>query len=253
MIAIWFHTIFGFQFYHRLRAAGKWLTLFFALFLWLVGLVLTNLYFSFQIRQKLPLFLQKLPALTFEQGHLVEPKDKTRLSIPGTDYRLILDAAAAPETIPSPQDFVQKKLVAFVTRDMIYTPGVTGINAQPIPSQFHGTFNQAWFGKHMSDIRNVLQSIVLIGSVFAVAFFGICSVLLAGAVLYFWRGMLRAAVPTRLLWKWAVFLQGPALILWIIQLIWGIPLFVFGLFILFNIYIQQIFNTLPDSRGNHAA
>ena len=251
MLAIWFHSVFGFRPYHTLRQTRPWRTAFFAVYLLLVGVLVFNLYFSWQMRQKFPVFLQAVPEMTFEQGHLIAPPDKTSIMLPDSPYQIVLDIHAAKP--PTQQEFLNQKIVLFVTEKYFYMPSVAGVSRQPLPEKLTATVTQAWLQKNAPTLRSFLQSMAFFGSLFALTIFMLFSILMAAAVVFFWSGMNRLRVPTGTIWRWAVFLQGPALVLWGVHLFIGVPLFVFALFILFNIYVQQIFNTLPDTRGNHVA
>ena len=48
--------------------------------------------------------------------------------------------------------------------------------------------------------------------------------------------------------KWAVFLMGPLSALWLVHLFVGVPLFTLAVIIVCIIYMQQIFNTLPEAK-----
>lgn len=244
MLVIWLQTVFSFRSYHRLGQLGPWRTAFFALYLLLVGSLIFNIYFAWQIHQKLPAFIQSVPTLTFEKGRLTAPAGKTTVYIPGTEYKIIFQAA--PGTLPTQQDFAAQKILAWVQGDSAYMLSVGGLSKQTIPSSFSAQITPEWLAKQAPAARSFLQTIIFFGSLLALGFFLVFSILMAGAVIYFWRGMTRSALPIRTLWKWAILLQGPALVLWTVQLLAGVPLFAFALFILFNIYVQQIFNTLPD-------
>ncbi len=243
MLHIWFFTVFGFQSYHRLRTLGPWRTAFFALYLLLVGVLLFNIYFAFQLHSQLPTFLQQLTSLTFEKGRLTGPEQTVTATVPKTPYTLIFDAHA--QKPPTAQEFAEQKIMAFITQDQFYMPSLTGIRAQPLPRQLDGSFEGNTLQTYLPSIRSFLQSIAFLGAFFVLGFFLVFSILLATAVLFFWCALKRIFLPRSVLMRWAVFLQGPALVLWLVHLFYGVPLFTFALFILFNIYVQQIFNTLP--------
>ena len=243
MIGIWFQTVFGFRPYHRLRQTGPWRTGFFAVYLLLVGVLSFNLYFAWQLHKRLPSFAAYFPAVTFDKGRLVAPEGLLSVTIPGTDYILVLDAAAKQP--PTHQEFIDKKIMMFVTADRFYMPSISSVNSQTIPAQIDGVVDAHRLQQYLPTLRAFLQTIAFAGSFFITVLFLVFSILLAGAVVFFWNGFTRNRLPAGTIWRWAVFLQGPALVLWILQFIWGIPLFSFALFILFNIYTQQIFNTLP--------
>lgn len=251
MLAIWFHTVFGFTSYHHLRTLGPWRTALFALYLLLVGVLVFTLYFAWQIHRQLPTFIDKLPALTFEQGHLIGPQEKTTVSIPKTPYVLIFDASA--KNPPTAQEFVDQKILAFISGNQLYMPSVAGVNAQTLPEKLSGDLTPQTIHTYEPTIRGFLQSAAFFGAFFIMGIFLLFSTLLAAAIIFFWRGIKQASISRGTLWRWAIFLQGPALILWLVQLFYGVPLFTFALFILFNIYVQQIFNTLPYSRGKYVA
>ena len=244
MIAVWFHTVFGFRSYHRLRQAGPWRTAFFAVYLLLVGVLIFNIYFAWQIHKQLPVFIKNFPQVTFEKGRLTVPDTSVSVAIPGTDYILVLDSTA--KNPPSRQDFLDKKIILFVAADRFYMPSVNGVNSQAIPPQLDGVFDSQRLQQYAPVLRSLLQTILFFGGFVVTVLFLFFSILLAGAVVFFWSGLKHTRLPAGTVWRWAVFLQGPSLLLWSVQLIWGVPLFSFALFILFNIYVQQIFNTLPD-------
>ena len=245
MLYIWFSTVFGFRSYHRLRTLGPWRTAFFLLYLLLVGVLVFNLYFAFQLHKQLPVFMEQLAPLTFEKGRLTGPEQALTVSVPKTPYVLIFDTYAT--TPPTPQEFLDKKIMAFVAQDQFYMPSITGISAQPLPHQLNGSVDAAILQKYLPIIRNFLQSMAFLGAFFVLGFFLVFSILLAAAVLFFWSALKRTTLSRGVLARWAVFLQGPALVLWLVQLFCGVPLFTFALFILFNIYVQQVFNTLPPT------
>lgn len=251
MLAIWLQSVFSFTSYHRLRMLSKWRTVFFGVYLLLVGVLVFTLYFAWQLHVQLPQFVAKLPTLTFDQGRLTAPQEKIILSVPKTPYVLVLDATA--KNPPTSQEFADKKILAFVSGNQLYMPSVTGVNAQTLPEKLTGTLTPQTIQPYQSSVRAFLQTAAFFGAFFIMGIFLVFSILMAAAVIFFWRGIRRAPVSAGILWRWAFFLQGPALILWFIQLFYGVPLFTFALFILFNIYVQQIFNTLPNSRGKYAA
>ena len=243
MIGIWFYTLFDFRSYHALRQAKPWRTILFAVYLLLIGVLIFNLYFAWQVHKQLPVFIKNFPTITFDKGKLIAPDKAVSLSIPNTDYMLVFDANA--KNPPSQQDFLDKKIIAFIAADHFYMPSVSGVNAQLVPSQIDGAFDSQRLQTYAPTIRSLLHTMAFFGAFLVVGSFLLFSILMAAAVVFFWSGMTRKRFPAGTIWRWAVFLQGPALILWMIHFIWGVPLFTFAMFILFNIYIQQICNTLP--------
>lgn len=244
MLGIWLQTIFGFRSYHRLHQAKRWQVALFVIYLAAIGILTFNLYIAWCLHKDLPAFIRQFPTITLEKGRLTEPKRPITVDVPHTQYHIVLDASA--ESVPSHAKFLADKIMIFVSQDRFYMPSVTSVNSQPIPTQADGTFDQARLQQYLPALRTFIQTVAFVGSFFALAMFFFFSVLLAAGVVFFWRTLTRSQVPAAALRRWAVFLQGPALVLWIIHLIWGVPLFPFALFVLFNIYVQQIFNTLPQ-------
>jgi len=213
------------------------------IYLWLMGAIIFNIYFSWQLSRELPVFVRKLPELTFQQGRLITPDTPHTISIPKTPYVILLNTKA--QTPPDSQEFLDKKIVAFVTADAIYLPSIFGVNKQPFSPKLDGTLTTQLSEKYIPAFRTFLQTAAFFGSFLIVGFFLLFSLLLSFMIVLTWRTFKRIPIPFSTVGKWAVFLQGPALVLWSIHLIYTIPLFTFALFILFNIYTQQIFNTLP--------
>ena len=75
----------------------------------------------------------------------------------------------------------------------------------------------------------------------------VVAVLAAAAGLFF-KLLSRRAVPNRIIFKWAFFMLGPLCALWYARLWVNIPLFSLAQVILCLIYMQQIFNTLPEEK-----
>ncbi len=246
MLALYLQSVFSFRAYHRLRTLGKWQTIFFVVYIWLLGLLAFNIWFALQARQKLPVFLQNIPELTFETGTLTAPDKSVSVSIPKIDLNIVFDASA--KQIPTRQEFLDKHILAFITKNKIYTPSTTNINSQTIPASFTASITQDWLRQHTPIIRSTLQGTAFLGSALGLIFFLFFSFCLAVSVVYLWSGWRRKLLPFTVVWRWAALLQGPALTLWLVNLFWGIPLFLFGLFILFMMYTQQIFNWFTEEK-----
>lgn len=244
MLAIFIQTVFSFRSYHRLARLSAWKTAFYGAYLLLVGVLVFNIYFGVQLHKRLPAFLRSFPAVTFVNGRLSAPDKPVTVAVPGTEFSVLFDAGA--KNPPSKQEFLNKKLMAFVSGGQIYMPSVAGVQSQPLPEKLNADITPQFLAQHASSIRSVLQSAAFFGSFFAIALFLLFSFCLAGSVVFLWRGLTRIPVETGTAVRWAALLQGPAFALWVVHLLVGVPLFLFGLFIVFMIYTQQIFNTFAQ-------
>lgn len=240
MISLYFQSVFSFAAYHRLRTLGRWKTALFALYLLLLGTLVFNVWFAVELHNKLPVLIKNFPSVTFVQGTLTAPEKPVTVAVPGTDFTAVFDAQA--QTPPSRDTFLQKRIMAFVTGNKIYMLSGTGLQSQMIPKQFNVQLTPQKLQEYQPVIRSVLQTAAFFGSFFALGLYLLFSFCLAGSLLYLWAGFKRVFLPLPVIVRWAVLLQGPSLTLWLVNLLWGVPLFLFGLFILFMIYIQQIFN-----------
>ena len=246
MIPVFFQSVFSFRSYHRLRVLGPWRTGFFVFYLLLLGVLFFNIWFAFQLTEKLPVFLRAVPELTFEKGVLTSPQEALSVPVPGTDFTAVFDAAA--KTPPSRQTFIDKRILFFIAGNKIYTASVAGVQSQTLPPQLSAEVTPQLLEKYTPSIKSVLQAAAFFGSFFALGFFFLFSFLLAASVVYMWSGWKRSPLPAGAVLRWAALLQGPALVLWLVNLFWGVPLFLFAVFILFMIYTQQIFNVMPEEK-----
>lgn len=246
MISIFFQSIFSFRAYHRLRGLGPWRTGLYVFYLLLLGVLAFNIWFAVQANAKLPVFLRAVPELTFEKGLLTGPQQAATAAIPGTDLKAVFDAGA--KNPPSRQEFINQRILFFVSGNKIYTPSVAGVQSQTLPPQLHVRLTPQLLEKYTPAIKSVLQAAAFAGSFFALGLFFLFSWLLAASVVYVWSGWKRTPLPAGTVLRWAAFLQGPALALWLINLFWGVPLFMFAVFIVFMMYAQQIFNVMPEEK-----
>ncbi len=242
MLSVLLQTIFSFTSYHRLSRLGAWKTFFYSFYIFLLGLLVFNIFFSIQVNKHLPAFLRRLPPISLDKGTLTEPKEPVSITIPGTDFIFKLDAQNAPKA----QDFSTGKLAAVISGNTLYAPGINGgMQTQNFPPSLTVNLNQDTLAKYTPALRSLLRSAVFFGSAVAFALFLLFSCSMAGSVICFWAVLTANRLPAGVIVRWAILLQGPALVLWMVHLFWGVPLFLFGLLILFIIYTQQIFNTLP--------
>ena len=246
MISIFFQSVFSFRSYHRLRALGPWRTGLFVFYLLLLGVLTLNIWFAVQLNEKLPVFLRAVPELTFEKGVLTAPEKTLSVNIPGADFTAVFDATA--KNPPSRQEFINKRILFFIGGNKIYTVSVAGVQSQTLPPRLNMKVTPQLLEKYTPSIKSVLQAAAFFGSFLALGLFFLFSFLLAASAVYMWSGWRRTPLPAGVILRWAALLQGPALALWMVNLFWGVPLFVFGIFILFMIYTQQIFNVMPEEK-----
>ena len=246
MLFVYLQSVFSFRSYHRFRTLGPWRTAFFVFYIWLLGLLLFNIWFALKVHQELPVFLKSVPEVTFEKGVLTGPDHAISVTIPQADLSIVFDAQAKEP--PTQEDFLNKRIMAFVTSNRVYMPSVSGVQSRTLPPLVNATLSQQWLQENEPTIRGTLQGAAFFGSAFALGLFLLFSFLLALSCVYLWSGWKRAKLSPADVLRWAALLQGPALTLWLVNLWWGVPLFLFGLFILYMIYIQQIFNLMPEKQ-----
>ncbi|MBR3603248.1 MAG: DUF1189 family protein [Elusimicrobiaceae bacterium] len=235
---------FWFPCYHRFSRISAWKTALFALWLLLVGMLIFNVYFIVQTNKQLPVFLKSLPTISFADGEMTAPLTKLTLAVPKTQYQIILDTTATQP--PSLQTFFDDKIMLFVSKSHFYVPSVAGLQAQSIAKEWNVNLTPQWFKEKEQDIKSVLQTVFFVVSFFVMLFFFLGSFCMAAAVIFLWQGFTQKRVPLSVRLRWAVFLQGPALALFALNLFISVPLFLFAVFILFMMYSQQIYNTLPE-------
>lgn len=244
MLLAWIRTIVDFRSYHPLAQVGAGRLGLFALWLVLMNVLIFNTYFIFKLHKHLPAFLHTLPELTFSDGKLISPQQRTFVTLAPTSYQLVFDGKA--QTPPESQEFTDKKIAAFFGADNIYMLSIGGVQAQPIPSSWNAAINSQTIEQYAGGISAMLQMFAFLGSILSAFLFLTGSIILSRVILSLWRGIRRQKVPGSILWKWAILLQGPAMALWTLNLFVTVPLFLFALFILFMMYSQQIYNTLPE-------
>ena len=237
---------FWFPSYHRFSRIGALKTGLFALWIMLVGVLVLNVYFMLKVRTHLPLFLASLPAITFSQGQMTAPAGKITVSVPDTPYQIILDSKA--DTPPSYQTFLDDKIMLFMGKSHFFVPSVSGVQSHPYDKTWNAQITPSWWQEKTKDISAVLQTMFFFASFLVLGSFLLGAYCMAAAVLFLWQGISRKRVALSVRLRWAVFLQGPVLTLWIVNLIFSVPLFLFAVFILLMMYSQQIYNTLPEEK-----
>lgn len=246
---LWIHlkTLFSFQFYHQLLLAKKRLLVFFALYLWLLSILMVYFAAGSFLGKNLPVFLKNFPQVTFDKGILTEPKNPVEITLPDSDIKLIFDAS---ENARPPQTDAQTPLL-WVNQGNLYLFSGGRSQIQPLPKDMTFTTDQDTLEKYKDDLVFSLKlaiflvSLVLVPCVF---FFSFCLAFSVGLSFKLFR---LSAVPLPILARWSFFMLGPLAVLWYIRLWVHIPLFSLAQLILCIIYMQQIFNlTVEKSHEN---
>ena len=194
----------------------------------------------------MPVLLKNFPQVTFEKGVLTSPKEPVSLFIPQTEYKILFDSTA--KVPPSLTEFANKKILAFITGKTLYVPGANNLQQQDLPESLSVTTTPDFLTEIQPQLLSMLRIIGFVLSLLFIPitlFFNFC---LAGAVGLFFKLLNRRDVPRSIVFRWAFFLLGPLSALGFVNLWWPIPLFSFAQIILCIIYMQQIFNTIPEEK-----
>lgn len=238
-------SLFSFRSYHSFSKATKWQILWFWLYLFLLGSLVFNLYFNNQVSKNLPAFINSFPQVTFEKGVLTAPNAPVFAPVTGTPFHLLFDKSLL--TPPPTQEFLDKKVFLIVGQKNLYLSSGSSVDSRPLPTELNFTTTPEFMQQHQSALKSFLGAIGFLTSFIlcgAVLLFGFC---LAGSVGFFLRAIFRRPVPTGELLRWAAFLQGPVLTLWLLNLFIPVPMFTLAVIILCIIYMQQILNTWPNT------
>lgn len=245
---IWAHfkTIFSFRVYHRLAFAARGQIFWFIAYLFFLSLVVFHFAANARIQQNLSVFLKNFPAVTFEKGFLTAPQTPVNAPIPQSGLVLAFDAAR--QTPPTLAEMTEKKQLMLVTQNKIYMPSSAGVQSQILPQDFTFSATPETLAAHQPDIAAALKVAAFLTAVILVPLIMLFDFCLAACAGMFFKLLTRTAVPNRIILKWAAFLLGPLAALWYVRLWFYIPLFTLAQVILCIIYMQQIFNTIPEER-----
>ncbi|MBO4674486.1 MAG: DUF1189 family protein [Elusimicrobiaceae bacterium] len=242
MLLIHLRTLFSFRFYHQLSFVRKGLMAFFGIYLFFLSLLVVYFASASQIRHKLPILLKNFPEVTFEKGFLTAPQTPVSFKVPSSGIELIFDASK--NAVP-PQHTTQSTLL-WIHENQLHLFANGHQQSQVLPSDLTFVTSQQNLEKYQGSIALSLRLSALIASFFLIAFVMLLSFCLAFATGLLFKLLRNIAVPYAVLVRWAFFLLGPLSILWYIRLWINIPLFSFAQLILCIIYMQQIFNLIPE-------
>lgn len=244
---VWIHlkTLFSFRFYHRLILTTRWQVIGFAAYLWLLSVLVFYGFASGFVQKNLPAFLKNFPQVTFEKGVLTAPKNTVYAPLPESDLKIAFDATR--KTPPANEDFVRNNLLAVVSSNTLYMPGARGVQQRTIPPSLSFTTTQEFLNTHVNLLAGGIIATALMAACFCIPFIMLFDFFLAASVITFFSIWTRRLLPRRITIRWAVFLQGPLAILWYVRLWYDIPLFMWAQVFLCIIYVQQIFNLIPEN------
>ena len=220
---------------------------FFGIYLFFLSLLLVYFASGSQIRRKLPVLLKNFPEVTFEKGFLTAPQTPVSFKVPSSGIKLIFDAS---KNAVSPQPDEQNTLV-WIHENQLHFFANGRQQSQTLPAELTFVTSQQNLEKYQDSIALSLRLSTLIASFFLIIFVMSLSFCLAFTTGLLFKFLRNIAVPYVVLARWAFFLLGPLSVLWYIRLWINIPLFSFAQLILCIIYMQQIFNLIPED-SSHA-
>ena len=243
---IWTHlkTIFSFRFYHILAFASRRFMVGFGIYLFLLSSIVFYFFSTGYIRQNLPVLLKNFPQVTFEKGFLTQPQTSVSVSVPQSDFKITFDASL--KTPPTAEEMLRGNTLLLVSGNQLYMAGNGRVQTQTLPESFSFVTSQENLEKEKDNLSAAFSAVAFLTGLMAIPFLLIFGFCLAGATGLFFKLARRSAVPRGMVFKWAFFLLGPLSALWYIRLWYPIPLFTFAQLIVCIIYMQQIFNTLPE-------
>ena len=192
------------------------------------------------LNKNLPVFLKNFPQVTFEKGVLTAPEKAVSAPLPGTDFKIVFDAAA--EMPPSARELLENNTLAWVHKNQIYIPSANGLQQQTIPENVTFISTPETVQKYQRTLALSLRLSIFLISLFFIPLMLLGGFFLALGVALFFNLWRRTRLPKAVLLKLAAFMLGPLTVLWLARLWINIPLFGLAQFILCVIYMQQIFN-----------
>ena len=245
---IWAHlqTIFSFRAYHRLALATRLQCLGFAAYLCLLSLLVFYGFSSGYIRRNLPIFLKNFPQVTFEKGVLTAPAQPVYAYLPDGPFKIEFDTTR--KTPPGNRELIEKNILASVAGNTVYMPGSTVVQARPLPATLSATTSQEFLIKNQPFLAGILGVAAFMAALFLIPLTLLFDFFMAATVGFVFNLINHRRVPRAIVLRWALFLLGPLTLLWFVRLWYTIPLFTLAQIILCIIYMQQIFNLLPEEK-----
>lgn len=244
MLFIHFKTLFSFKFYRRLASLSPKYAVGFAAYLFVLSVIIVFFFTGSVLKENLPAFLKNFPQITFENGVLTAPQQAVSAPIPGTDFKIVFDAAAAMP--PSAEELIKNNTVAWVHKNGLYIPSGDTLQRQEIPANFNFTSSQEALDKYRPTLSASLRAALFITSLFFLALLLVYEFGLALCTLLIFNLFHGAFYPKTALLKLAAFVLGPLTTLFWLRLWIHIPLFTLAQTVLCIIYVQQIFNAQSE-------
>ena len=246
---LWIHlqTLFSFRVYHRLVYTNRWHILGFWVYLTMLSVLVFYVFSGSFIKRTITPFLKNFPQVTFEKGILTAPTNPVYAFLPQSRLKIGFDAGR--QTPPTSQELIQNDLLALFTKDTVYTPTASAVQMRKLPNTMSVTTSQDFLNQYRPLITQTLRAFIFVASLLFIPLVLVFDFCLAGAVCFFFNIWTQRHIPQRVLLRWAVFLLGPLSVLWYIRLWYDIPLFSLAQLILCIIYVQQIFNLVPEGKN----
>lgn len=242
MLFLHLRTIFSFAYYHHLSLIKKRLVVFFGIYLFFLSALIAYFVGGAYINKNFPTLLKNFPEVTFEKGVLTAPEHPVSVPLPNSPVQFIFDAS--PDAVPPAVSATTPLIWVHDNQILISANGRT--QTQFLPPDLSFVTSQENLEKYQPALLSSARLTFLVFSVFFILFVMFFSFCLAFATGLMFRILRQAPVPYSVLARWAFFLLGPLSVLWYIWLWVRIPLFSLAQLILCVIYVQQIFNLLPE-------
>lgn len=243
---IWVHlqTIFSFRSYHLLAFATRKHRALFAVYLFLLSLLVFYFFSGSFIHRNLPVFLKNFPQITFEKGVLTSPSKPVVIPIPQSPFQLVFEAGR--KMPPTLNELTESQTLVWISGNTLYMPGANGLQAQPLPPTLNFTTTPEFLKKNQPVLAASLRFFSFIMGILFIPFIFLFDFCIAASVGLFFNLLRARRVSRNRILTWAFFLLGPLSALWFVRLWVTIPLFTLAQIFLCIIYMQQIFNTFPE-------
>ena len=243
---LWIHlkTIFSFRFYHLLTFTSRKQRVWFGIYLGLLCTLVFYLFATTYIQRNLPVFLKDFPVVTFEKGFLTAPDKPVSAPIPNSDFQISFDSTR--KTPPTVNEMMQTNTLMLISGNTLYMPGSTGLQKQTFPTSMSFSTTPEFLQQYKSILMATLRMMAFAAALFFIPLILVFDFCLASTVGLFFNLFRPLHVKRTRVLTWAFFMLGPLSALWLVRLWVNIPLFTLAQIIVCIIYMQQIFNTLPE-------